>query len=101
MLVGFFLSQLLIWWLTDGNVMNPLASLFAGSAMLGAFFIATDPVSSATTPLGKVLYAFGIGILTGFIRQYSNYPEGIAFAVLLMNCMAPVLDHLCRRPGFK
>ncbi len=101
MLVGLFLSQLLIWWLTDGNVMNPLASLFAGSAMLGAFFIATDPVSSATTPLGKVLYAFGIGILTGFIRQYSNYPEGIAFAVLLMNCMAPVLDHLCRRPGFK
>ncbi len=100
-LSGLFLSQLLIWWLHNGNALSPFASLFAGSAMLGAFFIATDPVSSATTPLGKIIFALGIGVLTSIIRQYSSYPEGIAFAVLLMNCMAPVLDHFCKRQRYR
>ena len=72
---------------------GPLTALFSGSAMLGAFFIATDPVSAATTPTGRLIYALGIGFLTFVIRQFSSYPEGIAFAVLLMNCAAPLIDH--------
>ena len=73
--------------------LGPLTAIFSGSAMLGAFFIATDPVSAATTPVGRLIYAAGIGILTFIIRQFSSYPEGIAFAVLLMNCAAPLIDH--------
>ena len=73
--------------------LGPLTAIFSGSAMLGAFFIATDPVSAATTPVGRLIYAVGIGILTFVIRQFSSYPEGIAFAVLLMNCAAPLIDH--------
>jgi len=82
---------------SDQATLDPLTAIFSGSAMLGAFFISTDPVSAATTRLGMIIYAFGIGLLTFVIRQFSGYPEGIAFAVLLMNCCAPVLDHYISR----
>jgi len=78
---------------------GPLFALFSGSAMLGAFFIATDPVSAATTSLGRVIYAAGIGFLVWLIREFSHYPEGLAFAVLLMNLCAPLIDHYCRNTG--
>lgn len=78
---------------------SPLFGLFSGSAMLAAFFICTDPVSAATTPMGRVIYAAGIGLLTFVIREFSSYPEGIAFAVLLMNLSAPLLDHYCKDRG--
>lgn len=80
-------------------VSSPLFGLFSGSAMLAAFFICTDPVSAATTPLGRVIYAAGIGLLTFMLREFSSYPEGIAFAVLLMNLSAPLLDHYCKDHG--
>ena len=61
---------------------SPLFGLFSGSAMLAAFFICTDPVSAATTPLGRVIYASGIGLLTFVIREFSSYPEGIALSLI-------------------
>ncbi|MEW5891829.1 MAG: RnfABCDGE type electron transport complex subunit D [Pseudomonadota bacterium] len=64
----------------------------AGGAMLGAFFIATDPVSAASTPRGKLIYAAGAGFLTVIIRVYGNLPDGVAFAILLMNIAAPLID---------
>lgn len=84
---------------TASTAGTPLFALFSGSAMLGAFFICTDPVSAATTPLGRVIYAGGIGLLTFIIREFSSYPEGIAFAVLLMNLSAPLIDHYCNDYG--
>lgn len=60
--------------------------------MLGAFFIATDPVSSAVSPQGKLIFGAGIGILTYIIRTYGSYPDAIAFSVLLMNFAAPLID---------
>ncbi len=84
---------------STANTTTPLFALFSGSAMLGAFFICTDPVSAATTPLGRVVYAGGIGLLTFIIREFSSYPEGIAFAVLLMNLSAPLIDHYCKDYG--
>jgi len=72
---------------------SPAFQLFSGAAMLGAFFIATDPVSASTTPTGRLVYGAGIGILTYIIRHWGGYPEGIAFAVLLMNMAAPTIDH--------
>jgi electron transport complex protein RnfD len=61
--------------------------------MLCAFFIATDPVSAATTPRGRLYYGAGIGILVYVIRTWGGYPEGVAFAVLLMNMAAPTIDY--------
>ncbi|WP_435101621.1 electron transport complex subunit RsxD [Arhodomonas sp. AD133] len=70
--------------------------LVSGGTMLGAFFIATDPVSAATTPRGRLIYGTGIGALTWLIRTYGGYPDGIAFAVLLMNMAAPMIDAYTR-----
>jgi electron transport complex protein RnfD len=68
--------------------------LFAGATMLGAFFIATDPVSAATGSIGRIIYGAGIGLLIWLIRSYGGYPDSVAFAVLLLNCMVPILDYL-------
>ena len=75
---------------------TPLFQLFSGAAMLGAFFIATDPVSASTTPRGRIYYGIGIGLLTYVIRTWGGYPDGIAFAVLLMNLAAPTIDYYTR-----
>jgi electron transport complex protein RnfD len=66
--------------------------IFTGATMLGAFFIATDPVSASTTPLGKIIYGAGIGIFIYVIRTWGSYPDAVAFAVLLMNFAAPFID---------
>lgn len=71
---------------------GPLFHLTSGAAMLCAFFIATDPVSGPTTPRAKLIFAAGIGVLTYVIRVFGGYPEGVAFAVLLMNICVPLLD---------
>ena len=70
--------------------------LFSGASLLGAFFIATDPVSAATTNRGRLIYGAGIGILTYAIRTWGGYPDGVAFAVLLMNTTVPLLDRYTR-----
>jgi len=72
---------------------SPIFHLFSGATMLGAFFIATDPVSAATSRKGKLIYASGIGVLIYVIRTWGNYPDGVAFAVLLMNMSAPMIDY--------
>jgi len=75
---------------------SPLFHLFSGATMLGAFFIATDPVSAATTPRGRLWYGAGIGVLVYLIRTWGGYPDGVAFAVLLMNMAAPTIDYYTR-----
>jgi len=72
---------------------GPLLHLFNGGTVLAAFFIATDPVSASTTPKGRIIYAIGIGLLTYIIRTWGGYPDGIAFAVLLMNMAVPTIDY--------
>lgn len=91
MLAGLSLCSLLFGW--DEDMYAPLSlQLLSGATMLGAFFIATDPVSAATTPRGKLIYGAGIGILLYVIRAYGAYPDAVAFAVLLMNFAAPFID---------
>lgn len=75
----------------------PWFHLFSGAAMLGAFFIATDPVTAPVTPLGKLLFGAAAGLLTYLIRTFGGYPDGVAFAVLIMNMAAPLID-LYTRP---
>jgi electron transport complex protein RnfD len=72
---------------------SPWLHLFSGATMLGAFFIATDPVTASTTPRGRWYFGIGVGILVYLIRTWGGYPDGVAFAVLLMNLAAPTLDH--------
>lgn len=71
---------------------SPLFHLASGGAMLGAFFIATDPVSGATTPRGKLIFGGAVGFITFIIRSFGAYPDGIAFAVLLLNICVPLID---------
>lgn len=66
--------------------------LFAGGAMMAAFFVVTDPVSSATTPLGMLIFGLGAGLLTYLIREFGGYPDGVAFSVVIMNSLAPLID---------
>ena len=71
---------------------GPMFHLTSGASMLGAFFIATDPVSAATSDRGRLIYGAGIGLLTYVIRTWGGYPDGVAFAVLLMNLAVPLID---------
>jgi len=80
-----------------GSHASPGFHVFSGAAILCAFFIATDPVSAATTEKGRFIYALGIGILIYVIRTWGGYPDGVAFAVLLMNMAAPLIDHYTKR----
>jgi electron transport complex protein RnfD len=70
--------------------------LLAGAAVLGAFFIATDYVTSPNTGPGQLVFGFGVGLLTWIIRTWGAYPEGMAFAVLLMNSLTPVIDRFVK-----
>ncbi len=87
-----FLSLLFGSFELDSNP-SPMFHLFSGATMLGAFFIATDPVTAATTPKGRIFYGIGIGALIYIIRTWGGYPDAIAFSVLLMNMTVPLLDY--------
>ena len=63
--------------------------------MLGAFFMATDYVTSPIMPLGKVIMGIGCGFITMVIRLWGSYPEGVSFSILLMNILTPLIDNLC------
>ncbi len=89
-----------LWLYNPAQFANPLFHLFSGGTMLGAFFIATDPVSGCTTPRGKIIFAAGAGLLTYIIRVFGGYPDGVAFAILLMNLCVPVIDLLTQPPIF-
>lgn len=80
------------WALDTARFADPLFHLASGGALLAAFFIVTDPVSGATTPRGKLLFAAGVAIIAYLIRAFGAFPEGIAFAVLLMNMCVPLID---------
>ncbi len=83
-----------LWLFNPAQFASPLFHLLSGGAMIGAFFIATDPVSGSTTPRGKLIFGAGAGLLAYIIRVFGGYPDGVAFAVLLMNLCVPVIDLL-------
>src|SRR5690606_39310452 len=92
-----FLAAIAVMSLAFGSNPDQYAPLqlhlLAGGTMLGAFFIATDPVSAATSHQGKLIYGAGIGVLVYLIRSWGNYPDAVAFSVLLMNFAVPFIDH--------
>ena len=95
--LGIVLACTLPLWLLDPvQHASPTQQLFSGALMLGAFFIATDPVSGCTSNLGRIWFGLGVGLITLVIRQWGGYPDGVAFAVLLMNMAAPLIDRYTR-----
>ena len=71
---------------------GPLFNLLSGGLILGACFMATDYVTSPMSNWGGVVYGVGIGLLVMMIRYFGSYPEGVSFAILLMNCAVPLID---------
>jgi len=95
-LAGLLIPSALLHLFDADGFASPGFNLFSGATLLGAFFIATDPVSAAATVLGRLIYGVGIGFLTFAIRTWGGYPDGIAFAVLLMNAAVPLIDRYTR-----
>ena len=85
-----------IWGGLDGAIFH----IVAGGVMLGAFFCATDYVTSPTLPMGKVIFGIGCGLFTMLIRVFASYPEGVSFAILLMNILVPFIDNFCEGKKF-
>ncbi|MBE6751912.1 MAG: RnfABCDGE type electron transport complex subunit D [Ruminococcaceae bacterium] len=82
---------------------DPIAALslvLSGGLILGAIFMATDYVTSPTTPLGKLIFGIGAGLITVLIREWGIYPEGVSFAILIMNILNPYIDSLTARKMF-
>lgn len=93
MLGAMALIATLLYAIDPSHHASPLFHLLGGAAVFGAFFIATDPVSAATSRKGKIYFGIGIGVLVMTIRTNGAYPDAVAFAVLLMNFAVPFIDY--------
>lgn len=91
-LAGVALPAILANWIAPDAYLAPSQHLLSGGLILAAFFIATDPVTSPNSVSGQLVYGFAIGLLTWIIRTWGGYPEGVAFAVMLLNAAIPVID---------
>ena len=76
------------------HFIGPIAHLFSGGLMLGAFFIATDPTTGCSSHKGQIIFGAGVAIMTVLIREFGNFPDGVAFGILIMNMSAPLIDRL-------
>jgi electron transport complex protein RnfD len=96
-MIGSVLFLGLITFLADpGSNPAPLQHVFSGALLIGAFFIATDPVSGCASNRGRLIFGAGVGIITLLIRRWGGYPDGVAFGVLIMNMAAPLIDRYTR-----
>ncbi len=89
---ALFLTSGIFYLVDPAHYVTPVFHVAAGASMLGAFFILTDPITGPTTPRGKLIFAGGAGFLTYIIRVFGGFPDGMAFATLLMNISVPLID---------
>ncbi len=87
-----FIFSGILWLCNKTAFVDPLTTILTGGIMLGACFMATDMVTSPMTKAGQLVFGFGCGLLTIIIRNWGNYPEGVSFAILLMNAVTPLLN---------
>ena len=99
-IIGCLLPACLAWQLAPETALSPLSQLASGGLLLTAFFIATDPVTSPTTSKGRFYYGLGCGGLIFVIRFFGAYPEGAAFAVLLMNAVSPLIESTTKQRAY-
>ena len=95
-LVTVFVFAGLMHWVDPVAYASPLAHLFTGGLMLGAIFMATDYVTSPMTHKGMIIYGVAIGFLTVVIRLFGAYPEGMSFAIFIMNAFTPLINTYCK-----
>lgn len=87
----------LLFYLVDSTqYIGPLFHLLSGGLLFGAFFIATDPVTAPLTGKGMIIFGAGVGVLIMLIRMIGEYPEGVMYAVIIMNAMTPMIDRFCK-----
>lgn len=99
--IASFLAIIIPYWaLNPDKTLNPIVHLFTGGLMLGAFYMATDMVTSPVTKKGHILFGIGCGVLTAVIRLFGGYPEGVSFAILIMNAFVPLIDFYIRPKSF-
>lgn len=96
-----FIATVFVLGFIWGGLDGALFHILAGGLMLGAFFCATDYVTSPTLPMGKVIFGIGCGLFTMLIRIFASYPEGVSFAILLMNILTPYIDKICEKRMYK
>lgn len=100
LLLGCLVPASVAWWISPETILSPLAQLSSGGLLLAAFFIATDPVTSPTAPKGRYWYGLGCGLLIFLIRIFGAYPEGVAFAILLMNAVSPLIESATKHRAY-
>lgn len=100
----YIVTVLLLYWIfngtgshfTSGAVIIPFYQILAGGLILGAFFMATDMVTTPITPSGKIVFGIGCGVFTFIIRKFGGYPEGVSYSILLMNLFVPLIERYTR-----
>ena len=93
-----FVFAFIYYTATGGDALQmAVFHVLAGGVMLGAFFMATDYVTSPLLPMGKVIFGIGCGLITMIIRIWGQYPEGVSFSILLMNCLTPLINNFAEK----
>ena len=95
-----FVFTAVVNYFYPGVTPGPVFHLLTGGLMLGAFFMATDMVTSPMTDKGAIVFAIGCGVITSVIRIWGNYPEGVSFSILFMNALVPLIDRVCSKRPF-
>jgi electron transport complex protein RnfD len=95
-----FIFSGILWLCNPEQFLNPVMTIFTGGIMLGACFMATDMVTSPMSKMAQLIFGFGCGLLTIIIRNWGAYPEGVSFAILLMNAVTPLLNRWCKPARF-
>ena len=95
MLATIFAFSGIVHLAAPGLTPNPVYHILSGGVMIGAFFMATDMVTSPITPLGALVFGVVIGVLTCIIRIWGAYPEGVSFSIVIANALVPLIDRMC------
>lgn len=99
-LASFMTIASLYWFFVPNKTLDPVTHFLSGGLLLGAIFMATDMVTSPVTLRGQMIFGVGCGVLTAIIRLWGGYPEGVSFAILIMNAFVPIIDYYMRPKSF-
>ncbi len=100
MIITIFVIAGAFWFINPDRYMDPLFHILSGGVLLGAVFMATDYVTSPFTHKGMLIFGFGIGLITVLIRLFGSYPEGVSFAILIMNAFVPLINRYTKPRRF-
>ena len=99
-LATVFVFSGIFWLVNPDQYTDPLFNLLTGGVLLGSVFMATDYVTSPMSDKGGIIYGIGIGLLTILIRYFGSYPEGMSFAILIMNSVVPLINKFCKQKKY-